>query len=72
MNYDVLTIHRNLWWTGLEPIPIMGLFSIFYKFADTVIPEFSAEHFQLFDSKRVIVNVSNNFEKIEKKMNLEL
>jgi len=38
-------------WTGLEPIPLKALFSIFYKFAIVVIPEFSANNLQLFDSK---------------------
>ena len=38
-------------WTGLEPIPIMCLLSISYKFAKVVIPEFPTNDKQPFDSK---------------------
>jgi len=46
-----LAIINNQSWTGLGPIPLNALFSIFYKFAKVRIPEFSTTIVQLFDSK---------------------
>ena len=37
-------------WTGLEPIPLKALFSIFYKFANVAIPEFPTKNLQQLDS----------------------